>query len=90
VRAWTVQRVLDRVLEQAQQKGFAQTPPEPNYLRTLAEQVEATADEEIFQSAVEEMRAGQSRSFNSVYAQQLRVHLNANTSMICRENLIHD
>ena len=76
VRALTVQQVLDRVLEQAQQKGFAQTPPDPDYLRTLAEQVEATADEEIFQAAVEEMRAGQGRSFNSVYAQQLRIHLN--------------
>ena len=76
VRALTVQQVLDLVLEQAQQKGFAQTPPEPNYLRTLAEQVEDVADQEIFQAAVEEMRAGQSRSFNSVYAQQLRVHLN--------------
>ena len=76
VRAVTVQRVFDRLLEQAQQKGFASTPPEPNYVRTLAEQVEAIADREIFQAAVEEMRAGQSRSFNSVYAQQLRVHLN--------------
>jgi hypothetical protein len=75
VRALTVQQVLDRLLEQAQQKGFAQTPPEPNYLRTLAEQVEVIADQEIFQAAVEEMRAGQSRSFNSVYAQQLRIAL---------------
>jgi hypothetical protein len=73
VRALTVQRVLDRLLEQAQKKGFASTPPEPNYLRTLAEQVEAIADQEIFQAAVEEMRAGQCRSFNSVYAQQLRI-----------------
>ncbi|MDX2230234.1 MAG: hypothetical protein NW220_11395 [Leptolyngbyaceae cyanobacterium bins.349] len=76
VRARTVQQVLDRLLAQAQQRGFASTPPEPNYLRTLAEQVEAIADQEIFQAAVEEMRAGQSRSFNSIYAQQLRVHLN--------------
>lgn len=76
VRARTVQQVLDRLLEQAQQKGFAQTPPEPNYLRTLAEQVEATADQEIFQEAVEEMRAGKSRSLTSVYAQQLCLHLN--------------
>ena len=75
VRALTVQRVLDRVLTQAQQKGFAATPPAPDYLRTLAEQVEATADQEIFQAAVEEIRAGKNRSFNSVYAQQLRVHL---------------
>jgi len=85
VRAMTVQRVLDRVLEQAQQKGFAQTPPDPNYLRTLAEQVEVVADQEIFQAAVEEMRAGQCRSFNSVYAQQLRLYLNE-----CRENQSHD
>jgi hypothetical protein len=79
VRSLTVQQVLDAVLAQAQQKGFAQTPPEPNYLRTLAEQVEAVADQELFQEAVEEMRAGQSRSFNSVYAQQLRVHLHTLT-----------
>jgi hypothetical protein len=77
VRSLTVQQVLGRVLEQAQQKGFAQTPPEPDYLRTLAEQVEATADQEIFQAAVEEIRAGQHRSFNSLYAQQLRIHLNS-------------
>jgi hypothetical protein len=85
VRALTVQRVLDRVLEQAQQKGFAQTPPEPNYLRTLAEQVEAVADQEIFRAAVEEMRAGQCRSFNSIYGQQLRLYLNE-----CRENQSHE
>ena len=51
-------------------------PPEPNYLRRLAEQVEATADQEIFRKAVEEMRAGKNRAFNSFYAQQLRAHLN--------------
>lgn len=85
VRALTVQRVLDCLLEPAQQKGFAQTPPEPNYLRILAEQVEAVADQEIFQAAVEEMRAGQCRSFNSVYAQQLRLYLNE-----CRENQSHE
>lgn len=76
VRSMTVQQVLARLLERAQQKGFAPTPPEPNYLRNLAEQVEAIADREIFQEAVEEIRAGQSRSFDSVYAQQLRLHLN--------------
>ena len=75
VRALTVQQVLDRMLELAQTKGFAQTPPDPDYLRSLAEQVEAVADQEIFQEAVEEIRAGKGRSFNSLYAQQLRVHL---------------
>lgn len=76
VRTLTVQQVFDRLLEQAQHKGFAPTPPDPDYVRTLAEQVEAIADQDIFRAAVEEMRAGQGRSFNSVYAQQLRVYLN--------------
>ena len=76
VRSLTVQQVLDRLLAQAQQKGFTPMPPTPDYLRTLAEQVEAFADQEIFQAAGEEMRAGQHRSFDSLYAQQLRVHLN--------------
>lgn len=76
VRALTVQQVLEWVLAQAQQKGYAQTPVEPGYLRTLAEHVEAIADQEIFQAAVEEMRAGQGRLFNSIYAQQLCIYLN--------------
>ena len=84
VRALTVQQVLDHVLAQAQKKGFAQTPPKPNYLRLLAEQVEAVADQEIFQEAVEEMRAGQGRSFNSSYAHQLRAHL---TTLMHREQI---
>ena len=90
VRMLTVQRVLDCLLEQAQQKGFAQTPPEPNYLRTLAEQVEAVADQEIFQAAVEEMRAGQCRSFNSVYAQQLRIALAIPSVTRASENVYPD
>ncbi|MDJ0707593.1 MAG: hypothetical protein QNJ46_30320 [Leptolyngbyaceae cyanobacterium MO_188.B28] len=84
VRAQTVQQVLDRMLARAQKQGFAQTPPEPSYLRLLAEQVEAIADQEIFQEAVEEMRAGQGRSFTSEYAQQLRAHL---TTLIHREQI---
>jgi len=35
VRSLTVQQVLDRVLEQAQKKGFAQTPPEPSCFEGL-------------------------------------------------------
>jgi hypothetical protein len=78
VRALTVQQVLDRLLERVQQKGLAPKPPEPNYLKMLAEQVEATADQTIFQAAAEEIRAGQGRSFHSIYAQQLRLHLHPN------------
>jgi hypothetical protein len=78
VRWRTVQQVCDRLLEQAQRQGYAATPPDPDYLRTLAEQVEAIADHDIFQAAVEEMRAGQGRSFTSLYAQRLRDHLASN------------
>lgn len=75
VRTSTIQRVLDRMLQKAYQKGLTQMPPEADYLKTLAEQVEAFADVEIFQEAVEEIRAGKNRSMDSVYAQQLCLHL---------------
>jgi hypothetical protein len=76
VRMLTIQRVLDRILKKSQEKGLTQIPPEADYLKTLAEQIEAFADAEIFQQAVEEIRAGKNRSMNSVYAQQLCHQLN--------------
>lgn len=76
VRELTVQQVLDRALEKAQIMGLTKIPPEPDYLKTLAEQVEAFADGEIFQEAVEEIRTGKNRSLNSLYAQELRLYLN--------------
>jgi hypothetical protein len=74
VRELTVQQVLDRTLEKAKDKGLSQIPPEPDYLKTLLEQIEAFADAEIFQEAAEEIRAGKNRSMNSLYAQQLRLY----------------
>lgn len=79
VRALTVQHVLDRTLEKAKVMGLTKLPPEPDYLKTLAEQIEAFADEEIFQEAVEEIRAGKNRSMNSLYAQQLRLYFEQHT-----------
>jgi hypothetical protein len=73
VRALTLQQVLDRMLAKAQELGLTKIPPEPDYLKTIAEQIEAFADEEIFQGAAEEIRAGKNRSLNSVYAQQLKL-----------------
>lgn len=73
VRELTVQQVLDKTLEKAKDKGLTQIPPEPDYLKTLLEQIEAFADAEIFQEAAEEIRAGKNRSMNSLYAQQLRL-----------------
>jgi hypothetical protein len=75
VRTLTVQQLLDSVLNKAIEKGLTKVPPEPSYLKTLAEYIEIFADDEIFREAAEEIRAGKSRSMNSLYAQQLRQSL---------------
>lgn len=74
VRSSTIQQVLDKTLEKAQSMGLTKIPPTPDYLKTLVEQVEAFADKEIFQEAMEEIRAGKNRAMNSLYAQQLRIY----------------
>ena len=76
VRGSCVQQVLDRTLEKAKDKGLTKIPPEPDYLKTLLEQIKAFADEEVFSEAVEEIQAGKNREMNSLYAQQLRFILN--------------
>jgi hypothetical protein len=78
VRAATVQQLLSQILAKAEEKGLTQNPPNPDYLRTLAEQIEAFVDQEIFQAAGEEIRAGKSRSMDSIYAQELKRYLNCN------------
>jgi hypothetical protein len=78
VRALAVQQFLDKMLEKAQGMGLTKIPPEPDYLKTLAEQLEAFADEEIFREAGEEIRAGKNRSMNSLYARQLRLYIEQN------------
>ena len=74
VRSSTIQQVLDKTLEKAQSMGLTSNPPNPDYLKTLVEQIEAFADREIFQEAMEEIRAGKNRAMNSLYAQQLRIY----------------
>jgi hypothetical protein len=86
VRERTVQQVLDKTLEKAQAMGLTKMPPEPDYLKTLLEQIEAFADAEIFQEAVEEIRAGKNRSMDSLYAQQLRVYF-GNSKLDLHEEL---
>ncbi len=76
VREKTTQNLLDHILILAQRKGLTQIPPEPNYIKTLAEQIEIFADDEVFQAATEEIRAGKNRSLNSPYAQILKRILN--------------
>ncbi|MBD3887008.1 hypothetical protein IFO70_35915 [Phormidium tenue FACHB-886] len=82
VRLLTIQNLMQQILEKAQEKGFVQTPPTPDYLRQLGEQLEAFLDTEIFQAASEEIRAGKNRSMNSVYAQYLRRSLEQHTRLL--------
>lgn len=74
IRARTVEKILDSTIAKAQEKGLTQIPPEPEYLKTLTEQIELFADVEIFKEAAEEIRAGKNRQMNSLYARQLRVY----------------
>ena len=74
VRASCTHQLLERILKKASEKGLTKLPPEPDYLKTLAEQIEAFADEEVFQEAAAEIKTGKNRSLNSVYAEQLRFY----------------
>lgn len=78
VRMLTVQQLLEPILKKAQSQGFVSMPPEPNYLRTLSEQIEAFIDAEIFAEAVSEIKAGKNRSMDSIYAQQLKHYIEQN------------
>ncbi|HTL89321.1 MAG TPA: hypothetical protein VL134_07960 [Leptolyngbya sp.] len=80
VRSSTLQNLLDVVLKKAEQQGLTQNPPESNYLRSLVEQIEAYADAEVFQAAVEEIRAGKHRSMTSVYAKQILSYIAGRSS----------
>jgi hypothetical protein len=79
VRRLTIGQVLNRMLQKAQEKGLTELPPQPNYLESLVEQIEAFADAEIFQNAFEEIQAGKNRVMGSVYAQQLCIYLGKHT-----------
>lgn len=72
VRILTVQQMLDTILQKAHAKGLTPIPPEPEYLKTLAEGIENFVDVEVFIEAGEEIRSGKNRSLNSLYAQKLR------------------
>jgi len=71
VRAKTEDSMLESILSLAGQRGFTSIPPKASYFKALAEEVESYIDEEIFQEASEEMRAGRNRSMNSPYAQAI-------------------
>ncbi len=68
VRAKTVEKMLESILKKAAEKGLTKITPQPNYVLALTEQIESYADGEIFQQAVEEIRAGKNRTMDSAYA----------------------
>jgi hypothetical protein len=75
VRMKTVEQMLESILKKAAEKGLTQIPPQPNYLKTLTEQIESYVDVEVFQAAAEEIRVGKNRTMDSIYAQQLRRYM---------------
>lgn len=75
VRTVTIQNLLEKVLTKAHKMGLTSIPPKPDYLNTVMQAIEAFADQEVFRTAVEEMRTGKNRSFKSIYAQYLRDYL---------------
>jgi hypothetical protein len=72
VRTLTLQQVLERLLDKLNRMEITPIPPDPDYLKTLMEQIEAFADAEIFRAAAEEIRVGKNRSMQSAYAHSLR------------------
>lgn len=75
VRAKTTELMLEAILKLAAKKGLTNTSPEANYFKNLTQQVELYIDEEIFQEASEEIKAGKNRKMNSVYAQAIRSYI---------------
>lgn len=71
VRAKTEDIMLNSILRLAAQKGFTSIPPKASYLKTLTQEIECYIDEEIFQEASEEMKAGRYRNMNSTYAKAI-------------------
>ncbi len=74
VRTLTIQKLLDKILDLMKSKELTKVPLKPDYLKTLLKGIEAFVDEEIFQEAAAEIKAGKNRSLDSLYAQQLRIY----------------
>ena len=80
VRTSCIQKLLNSILKKASEKGLTKIPPKLEYLEVLGEQVEAFVDRETFLEAASEIKSGKNRSFDSLYAQQLRLFLEQQTN----------
>jgi hypothetical protein len=76
VRFITVNTLLERILERANKFGLIGVSQEPDYLRNLMEQVEVFVDDELFNQAMAELKAG-TKNRSSQYAEYLCRYLNS-------------
>lgn len=74
VRANTIQQLLDAILEKSRDLGLSQAAVNPDYLQNLSIQIEAFADETVFNAATAEIKAGKNRELKSLYAQKVRLY----------------
>jgi hypothetical protein len=71
VRSKTVSYLCEFLIELGEKQGFKQLKQDPNSLNYLTQQVEEYLDQEVFNLAAMEIKAGKNRSFNSLYAKKL-------------------
>lgn len=74
VRTQTVQDLLASILQKSRELGLSETAVSPNYLQNLSIQIEAFADEAVFNAATAEIKAGKNRELKSLYAQKVRLY----------------
>ena len=77
VRFRTLEKLLDLLVQKAEELGLTRIPPDKNYLSNLVKQLETFADAEVFGRASVELMAGSNRSLGSVYAEKLTHYLEA-------------
>lgn len=71
VRFRTLEKLLDLLIQKAENLGLTRIPPDKNYLSHLVEQLELFVDSEVFDRALVEVMAGNNRSLESPYAEKL-------------------
>jgi hypothetical protein len=74
-RQETSSRLIETLLTKAKQENWMEFPIRPNTLDSIITAVEEYIDDEAFNKAYAELKAGKNREFDSLYAERLRVVL---------------
>ena len=74
VRTQTVGKLLEIILEKIKELGLSDLSSNPDGLENLTTEIEAFADEAVFQAATAEIKVGKNRNLKSLYAQQVRLY----------------